>query len=142
MDQNNGLEAKISEGGTRISLTINLEKPPLWPTRISLQDQTLHMGITIRIIENRLINAKISHSTETMVMDLETDLSTIRMGTGDTMETFLVPHRLKGETILKTVHTANQEVISPTILLFADLTIDLRLILRFTDKNFLKTKTR
>ena len=121
---------------------IDLEKLPLLPTRISLQDQTLHMGITIRIKENHMINAKISHSTEMMEMDLETDLSTIRMGTGDTMETFLDPHRLKGETIRETVHTPNQDVISPTILLSADLTINLRLILRTTNKNFRKTKTR
>ena len=64
MDQNNRLEAKISKGETRISLTIDLEKLPLLPTRISLQDQTLHKRITIRIMEDRMINAKIGQSTE------------------------------------------------------------------------------
>ena len=75
--------------------------------RISLRDQTLHMGITIRIMEDRMINAKISRSKEMIEIDLETDLSTITMGTGETMETFLVLNRLKGETIRKIVHTAN-----------------------------------
>ena len=88
-----------------------------------------------------MINAKIGHSTETMEMDLATNRSTIRMGTGETMETFLVPHRLKRQTIRKAVHTANQEVINPTILLSADLTIDLRLVVRPTNKNFHKTMT-
>ena len=92
LDQNNGLGAKISKRETRISLTIDLGELPPLPTRIFLRDQTLKMGITIRILEDRMINAKISHSTETMEMDLEMDLSTIKMGTGDTMETFLVPH--------------------------------------------------
>ena len=142
MDQSNGLEAKISKGENRISLTIDLGELPLLLTKISLQDQTLHLGITIRIMEDRMINAKISHSTETMEMDLETDLSTIRMGTGDTVETFLVPHRLKGENIRKTVHTAKQEMISPTILHSADLTTNLRLVSSPTNKNFPKTITR
>ena len=94
MDQNNGLEAKISREETRTLLMIDLEVPlPL--TRISLQDQTLPMGITIRTVEDHMINAQTSHSTETTETDLEMDLSTIRMGTGETMETFLVPHRLK-----------------------------------------------
>ena len=90
MDQNNGLEAQISKGETRILLTIDLGERLLLPTRIYLQDQTLHKGITIRLLEDRMINAKISHSTETMETDLETDLSTTRMGTGETMEIFLV----------------------------------------------------
>ena len=142
MDQNNGLEAKISKGETRTSLTLHLGELPLLPTRISLQDQILHMGITFRIMEDRMINAKIGHPTKTMEMDLETDRSTIRMGTGDTVETFLVPHRLKGETIRRTVRTANQEVINPTILLSADLTIDLPLVLTPANKNFCETITR
>ena len=82
MDQNNGLEAKISKGETKILLTIDLGEHLLLPTSIYLQDQTLHMGITIRIMEDRMINAKVSHSTETMETDLETDISTTRMGTG------------------------------------------------------------
>ena len=75
MDQNNGLEAILSKGEIRILLTIDLGENLLLPTRIFLQDQTLHMGLTIRIMEDRMINAKISHVTETMEIDLETDLS-------------------------------------------------------------------
>ena len=95
MDQNNGLEAKISKGETRILLTIDLGEHLRLPTKIYLQDQTLHMGVTIRIMEDRMINAEISHSTDTMEIDLETDLSTTRMGTGEIMEIFLVLRRLK-----------------------------------------------
>ena len=42
--------------------------PPL--IRVSLQNQTLHKGITTLIMEDRVINAKISHLTETMEIDL------------------------------------------------------------------------
>ena len=53
MDQNNGLEAKISREETRTLLMIDLEVPlPL--TRISLQGQTLPMGITIRTTEHHM----------------------------------------------------------------------------------------
>ena len=141
MDQNNGLEAKLSKGEARILPTIDSRELHLLATRFSSQDQTLHMGITIRIKEDRMINAKISNSTETMEIDLEMDLSTIRMGTGETMETFLVLHRLKEEIIRKIAHTADQEVISPTTLLSADVTMDLRLVLRPTNKNFRKKIT-
>ena len=142
MDQNNGPEAKISKGETRILLTIDLGELPLLPTRISLQDQFLYMGITIRIMEDRMINTKISHSTEMMETDPKTDHSTIRMETGETMETFLVLHRLKGETLRKIVHTASQEVISLTFLLFADLTTDLLLVLHLTNRSSHKTIIR
>ena len=37
---NNGLEAKISKGGTRIRLTMDSEKIPPLPTRVSLQGRT------------------------------------------------------------------------------------------------------
>ena len=69
-------------------------------------------------------------------------LSTTRMGTGETVEIFLVLHRLKGETIRRIAQTANQEMIGPTTLLSADLTLNLRLVLRPTNKNFRKTITR
>ena len=46
-------------------------------------------------MEDRMINAKISHLPETMEIDLETDLSTTRMGTCETMEFFLVLRRRK-----------------------------------------------
>ena len=98
MDQNNGLEAKFSKGETRILPRIDLGEHLLLPTRISLPDQTLHMGITIRIMEDRMINVKISLSTETMEIDLEMDLSTTRMGTGETREYFLVLRLVKEET--------------------------------------------
>ena len=67
-----------------------------------------------------MINAKISHSTETMEIDLETDLSTIRMATGATMENFLVLRRFKEEISHKIIPIANQEVINITTLLSAD----------------------
>ena len=64
MDQNNGLEAKISKEETRTTLTRHLGSPIL--IRISLPDQTSHMGTTIRIKEDHIINAQISHSIEAM----------------------------------------------------------------------------
>ena len=93
MDQNNGLEAKTSKEETRALLTIELGEVPLIPTRISLQDATLSIGVTILKTEDHMTNAQISHSIEAMDIDLEMNLSTIRMGTGETMETFLVLHR-------------------------------------------------
>ena len=109
--------------------------------RISLPDQTTH-AVTIRIIEDHMKNTQINHSIETMEIDLELDLSTMRMETGETLEIFLVLHRLKGETSPKTIHTPNQEVTNLTILLSADLTIDLALVLRLTNKNCRKTIAR
>ena len=61
MHQNNGLEAKISNEETRTLPTIELGEVPLMPTRISLQDPTLHIGTTIRMIEGHMTNAQISH---------------------------------------------------------------------------------
>ena len=81
-------------------------------------------------------------SLEAIEIDPEKELSTIGKGTGETMGTSLVLHRLKGETIHKEVHTASQEVISQTILLSADLIIDLRPGLHPTNKNFHKTIMR
>ena len=101
MDQNNGPEAKIFKERTRTFLTIDLREVPLLPTRISLQDRTSHMGITIRTMEDHMINAQITQSIETMETDLEMDLSAIRMGTSETMETFLFLNPLKGETSQK-----------------------------------------
>ena len=95
MDQNNGIEARISKEETRTILTMDLEEIPPTLIRISPQDQTSHMGITVQTMEDHMISAQINHSIETMETDLETDLSTIRMGTGETMEIFLIPHRLK-----------------------------------------------
>ena len=64
------------------------------------------------------------------------------IGTGETIGTALVLHRLKGETHHKVVHTTSQEGISVLILLSEDLTIDLRPGLHPTNKNFHKTTTR
>ena len=101
MNQNNGLEAKVSKGGTRITLTMSSGEVPPLPIRVSLEGQTSHMETTTRIVEDHMVKAQISHSIEAMEIDLEMDLSTIIMGTGEIVETFLVLHRLKGETFHK-----------------------------------------
>ena len=75
-------------------------------------------------------------------IDLEMDLLTNRMETSETMETFLVPHRLKEETSHKKTPIANQEVINPTTLRSADLTIDQPLALRPMNKIFRRTIIR
>ena len=98
------------------------------------------MGTTIRTKEDHMINAQISNSIETMEIDLEVDFSTIRMGTGETMEIFSVLHQLKGEASDKINHIANQGEINLTNLFSADLAIDLRLVLHLTNKSFHKTK--
>ena len=112
------------------------------PTRISLQYPTLHIGKTIRMIEDHMTNAQISHSIEAMETVPEMNLSTIRMETGGTVETFLVLHLPKGETSHKITPIANPEVINPTTLRSADLTIDLRLVFRPMDRNFRRTIIR
>ena len=142
MDQNNGPDAKISIEDARTLLTIDLEENPLLLIRISLRDPTLHMGTTIRIVEDPMINAQINHFTGTMETDLVTDPSTIRTGTGKTKETFLVLHRLKGETSHKINHIANQEVINPTGLPPADLRIDPRRVSHLTNKSSHKRSIR
>ena len=99
------------------------------------QGQTSHMGTNTRRVEDHMVNAKISHSVEATWIGPEVDLSIIRMGTGETMGTFLVLHGLKGETSHKITPIANQEVISLTSLLSADLTIDLRPVLHIINKS-------
>ena len=141
MDQNNGLGVRISKEGITIIITTDLEVPPII-TRISLPDQIPHMGLTAQTMEDHLINAQINHSIETMEIDPEMDLSTIRKETGGIMETFLVLHRLQGETSHKINPIANQEVINLTTLRSADLTIDLRLSLRPMNRNIRRTKIR
>ena len=142
MDQNNGLEAKISKGETRTLPMIDPGEVPLIASKTSLQDQTLHMGITIRITEDRMINAKISHLTETMEIDLETDLPTTRLGTGESLENFLVLRRLKEEISHKITSIANYELTNLTTLLSAYLTIDQRLVSLLMNKNFRQTIIR
>ena len=82
IDQNNGLEAKISREETRTILTMDSGENPLLLIRFFLPDKTFYMRITIRIREDHMINAQISHSIETRKIDLETNLSTIRVETG------------------------------------------------------------
>ena len=142
MHRINGLEAKISREETRTTITMDLGEIPTLIIRVSLQGQILPMGTTVRTTEDHMINAPISNSIEVMRIDLGMVLSTTRMGTGEAMEIFLVLRRLKGETIRRIVQTANQEMIGPTTLPSADLIIDLRLVLRPTNKNFRRTITR
>ena len=94
------------------------------------------------MIEDHMTNAQIIDSIETMETVPEMNLSTIRMGTGGTMETFLVLHRLQGETSQKIIPIAHQEVINLTTLRSTDLTIDLRLTLRPMNRNFRRTIIR
>ena len=78
-------------------------------TTTSPQDQTSHMGIIAQTMEDPLINAQISHLKETMEIDLEMDLSTTRMGTDETMDIFLIPHRTKGEISHKITPTPTKK---------------------------------
>ena len=100
------------------------------------------MGITIQAREDHMINAQINHLIEAMEFDHEMDHSTIRMGTGETMGTPLVLHRIKGVTSHKITHIAKQEVINLTILPSADLTIDPRRVLHPMNESFRKTMNR
>ena len=142
MNQNNGLEAKTSTKEIRTTLMMDLRENPPQLIRISLPDTTSHMGLKNRIMEDHMFNAQISQSTEAMEIDLEMNLSTIRMGTGETMEVFLVLQRLKEETSHKKTHTANQELINLTVLVSADLTTDLQSASHPTNKYFHKTIIR
>ena len=142
LDQSNGLEAKISREETRTTIMMDLGEIPPPLSRISLQGQILPTGTTVQTTEDHMINAQTSNSIEMTEIDLGMVLSTTQMGTGEIMEISLVLHRLKGETIRRIVQTANQDMIGPTTLLSADLTIDLRLVLRPTNKNFRRTITR
>ena len=142
MDQNNGLEAKITEEENRTLTTIGLREVSLMPTRVSLEDPTLHIGTTIRMIEDHITDAQISHSIEAMETDHEMDPLTIRKGIGETMEIFLVLHRPKVEISHKIAYTANQELINLTTLHSADLTIGLRIALRPMNRNFRRTIIR
>ena len=55
----------------RTTLTMDFGEKPLLLIRISLRDQTSHMGTTIRTREHHMINAQINHSTEAMDIDLQ-----------------------------------------------------------------------
>ena len=139
MDENNGLEAKISREETRTLPMIESGEVPLIATKISLQDPTLHIGTTVRMIDDHLINAQISHLIETMETDPDMNLSRTRMGTGGTMETFLVFHQIQEETSHKTIPIAHQEMNNLTNLRSADLTINLQQTLHSMNRNFRRT---
>ena len=141
MDRNNGLGLRISKEEITTIITTDLEVPPII-TSTFLQDPTPHLGLTAQTMEDHLINAHINNSIETMEIDTEMDFSTIRKETGGIMETFLVPHQIQEETCHKIILIVNQEVINPTTLRFADLTIDLRLVLRPMNKSFRRTIIR
>ena len=80
---------------------MDLQEIPPERSKISLPDQTPHTRTTIRKMEDHMINSQINHSIKTMEIDLEMDLSTIRMETSETLEMSLVLHRLKGKTFTK-----------------------------------------
>ena len=123
MDQTNGLEAKISNEEARTPLPMDLRETSPLLFKIPFLDQISHMGTTIRIMGDHMIKAQINHSIEVKETDLEMDLSTIKLETGETMEDFRAPHRLKRQ-FSKINHTANEEVINLTFLFSADLTTD------------------
>ena len=101
MDKNNGLEDKFSKEEIRITITIDLQVAFPHLIRIFPRSQSSHMGISIRAMEDLMINAKINHSVEAMEIDPEMDFSTVRMGTGETMGTPLVLHPLKERLLTK-----------------------------------------
>ena len=77
-----------------------------------------------------------------MDIDLKKDPSTIRMETGEIIETFFVLRRLKGMTSRKKFDIANHEMINGTILLSADLKNDQQPVPHPPKKNFQKTINR
>ena len=142
MDQNNGLEAKISKEETRTLPMIDSGEVLLIATKIFLQDPTLHMGTTVRMRDDHLINAQASLLIETMETDPEMNLSTTRMGTGGTMETFFLLHQIQEETSHKTIPIAHQEMNNLTTLRSAGLTIALQQTLHLMNRNFRRTIIR
>ena len=135
MDQKIGLEAMISQEETRTTLTKDLREILGFFHRNFSPRPNFAYANNIRTMEDHMINAKISHSIETMEVDLEMHFSTIRMESGETMGTFLVLHRIQGETSYKIIHTANQELVNLTTLPSANLTTNQRLILHLTNKS-------
>ena len=145
MDHNDGVEARTSKEEIRITKMMDLQEvfPQLF--RISLHGQISHVEIPIRTIDDQMTNSQISLSIQAIETDLEMDLLTIKLETGETMAIFPVLHRLKGKTSHKVFHIVNQEVICPKSLLSADMTVDLRpktLVSRPTKKSFRKTIIR
>ena len=142
MDQDNGLEAKTSKEKTRNLPMIDSGEVPLMATKISLQGPTLHIGTTVLMIEDYLTNAQINHLMEMMETDPDMNLSTTKMGTGDTMEIFLVLHQIQEEISHKIIPIANQEMINLTTLLSAGQTTDLQQTLHPMNRNFRRTIIR
>ena len=140
MDRSNALEAKISKEQIRVTIMMDLQEIFLHLIETSLLGPTSHMKT--KTTEDHMINVQIRLSIDMMEIDLKMDLLTTRMGTGKTMEIFLVPHRLKEDTFHKITLMANQEVINLTTVHSTDLTIELRLNLRPKNKNFRKTRIR
>ena len=64
MDQSNGLKAKLSREEIRITLMLDLQDILQHLIEISLQGPTSHMRTITRTTEDRMINAKISHSKD------------------------------------------------------------------------------
>ena len=52
MDQSHGLEARISKGGARTTLTMDSEEIPPLLTRVCLPGQVWRMGTIIRTMED------------------------------------------------------------------------------------------
>ena len=98
-------------------------------------DKTTPTGTTITV-EDYMINAQIHHSIEAIEIFHQSQRKMAKTGT------FFVLRRLKGETSHKIIKKVNQEVINLIFLLFADLTINLRLVLHLTKKNFHETTRR
>ena len=142
MNQNNGLEAKISKEETRTLPLIDSGEVPLIATKTSLQDPTLHIGTTVRMIDDHLINAQVNQLIETMETDPDMNLSTTRMATGGTMETFLALHQIQEETSHKIIPIVHQEMNNLTTLRSAGLTIDLQQTLHPMNRNFRRTIIR
>ena len=142
MDQNNGLEAKIFKDETRTLAMIDSGEVRLIATKISLQDPALHIETTVRTIDDHLINVQISHLIETMETDPDMNLSTTRMGTGETMGTFLVLHQIQEETSHKIIPIVHQEMNNLTTLRSAGLTIDLQQTFHPMNRKFRRTIVR
>ena len=86
-----------------------------------------------------MINTQTNHSIKTMDTGIEVDFSTIRTEAGKILENFIVLHRFKVEIFLRTIQSANHEMVKLTILPCADLTIDRRVVSHLTNKNVHKT---
>ena len=136
MDQNNGLGVRISKEEPTTIITTDLK------VKAFLQDQTPYMGITAQTMVDHLINAQIIYLIETMGIDPERDPSTIRMKTGELMETFLVFYQIQEETSHKTTPIAIQEMTNLITLRSADLTVDLQQTLHPMNRNFCGTTIR